>query len=107
MVNLDQVRNGLLRYIDTEIVSKMGGLKMWGLAFASVMLVDSYMNQFSGILSQMGLMNQEGMIDLDKVYSQFLDIARAKGSVTENFAMIGPVTFTEQDITKLYSCIRG
>lgn len=105
MVTVQQIRQGLLEYIDSEIVNKIGGLQKWGVAFASVALVDSYINQI-GILKQIGMMTEDNMVDIDAVYSRALDIARDKGNVTQHFPIVGDVTFSEKDIVKLYGLIK-
>ena len=106
MVSIQQFKQGLLHYIDTEIVDKTQGLAKWGIAISGGLLVEQYLSDPS-IFGKLGCMTQDGMIDIDKFHDIVKDVADKKGKVTQNLPMVGPVTFSSDDVTKAYLCIKG
>lgn len=99
MVTIAQFKQGVCRYIDNEFTNKVHGLRKWAIAGYSILMMDrleEMLEDFS---------NDDGMIDVDRIYSVFKDVARKHGSVTDNFAMLGDVTFSEVDIDKLRNYI--
>ena len=106
MVTVQQMKTGLYKYIDTEIADKVHGLAKWGLAIGGALLVDKYLNDLS-FLHDLGCMTEDGMVDIDKFYDILKDVAEKKGKVTQVLPMVGPVTFSADDVTKAYWCIKG
>lgn len=107
-VNINQIASGLLRYIDNEIAEKSEGLLRWLSPLASEALVESYMPKIQSGLEMMHMMDEQGNIDIDLLYSKMCDIADKKGSVTEKIPLTNrQITFSKQDITALYRMIVG
>ena len=52
-------------------------------------------------------MQDDGMICIDKVYNDVMQIVRNTGSVTHFFLLVGDVKFTETDLTSMYHHIIG
>ena len=52
-------------------------------------------------------MQEDGMICIDKVYNDVMQIARKTGSVTQHIPLVGDVKFTETDLTSMYHHIIG
>ena len=104
MVTIQQVRQGMCRYIDTEFINKIGGLAKWGVAIGGSLIVEKYTSDPS-ILKSIGCLSEDGMVDIDRLYDIVYNVAKERGKVTQNFPMIGDVSFTEEDVTKLYHYI--
>lgn len=110
MVTKEQFVNGIQKYIDDELISKISGLSKWVLALG----LGAYLPQIHKMLEDnhtmlvgAGYMQEDGMICIDKVYNDALQIARKTGSVTQHIPLIGDVTFTETDLTSMYHHILG
>lgn len=105
MVTKEQFINGIQRYIDEELISKISGLSKWALALglgAYLPQVNKMLDDNHSMLVGAGYMQEDGMICIDKVYNDALQIARKTGSVTQHIPLIGDVTFTETDLTSMY-----
>lgn len=110
MVTKEQFINGVQRYIDDELISKISGLSKWALALglgAYLPQVNKMLDDNHNMLVGAGYMQEDGMICIDKVYNDIMQIARKTGSVTQNIPLIGDVTFTETDLTSMYHHIIG
>lgn len=111
-VTLNQIKQGFARYIDAEFTSKLQGFKKWVVPLGAVAIItsklDSLMTESNiEMLKSIGYVSEDGLFDVDKIFSDFIAIARAQGSVTENLPMLGDVTFSEKDIEALRRYIAG
>lgn len=107
---VDQIAKGIADYIDRELVPKVPGLRKWGLGFMggrSAYLVQHYLNDHREQLVMMGIMSEDGMVDVDTIASEFSRIASVQGPVTEHIPIFGDVTFSSSDIDKLHAYIVG
>ena len=109
-VTVDQISEGVARYVDMELVPKVPGLRKWVLGafggYAVKMVKDKAMESRE-MLESAGLMDADGLVDLDALYSSLRKTAGASGPVTEHLPMLGDVTFDSSDIDKLYTYIRN
>lgn len=106
MVNVTQVELGLMNYIDTEIIAKAPPLQKF-MAGAAVALAAPKFEKMIIDYAQMPMMktlevvDENGMFDLDKLYTAAKEAYKKSGSVTA-FGLV----FTETDIDKLYEHIK-
>ena len=110
MVTKEQFINGIQKYIDDELISKISGLSKWALALglgAYLPQVTKILDDNHGMLVDAGYMQEDGMICIDKVYNDVMQIARKTGSVTQHIPLVGDVKFTETDLTSMYHHIIG
>lgn len=111
MIHYSKVVNGLMSYVDNEIVAKMNGsLKGWGVGIIAGLLGRKADQVFATlrnnpIAASLGLIDGE-MVDVEAVYSEALRMAQ-RGSATVNVPMIGAVTFSAVDVESLYRYIIG
>lgn len=111
MVHYSKVVNGLMSYVDNEIVAKMNGsLKGWGVGIVAGLLGRKADQVFTAlrnnpIAASLGLIDGE-MVDVEAVYSEALRMAQ-RGSATVNVPMLGAITFTTADVESLYRYIIG
>lgn len=105
MVTVDQVKQGIARYIDAEFTSRLQGVKKWLVPIAAAAVVNAKIDSLASagrpMLIAAGYMSEDGMIDIDRVYSDVVEVARKQGAVTENLPILGDVTFSESDINSL------
>ena len=109
-VTVQQIQTGFCNWFDAEIAPQLPGLKKWAaraaVAIASERL-PAMMEQYASIVDLSGLKTSDGGIDIDRVRDLFLAQARATGPAREVFPVVGTITFTEQDIERLYRHITG
>lgn len=109
-VTVQQVSEGIGRYIDNELVPKVPGVRKWMLAVAGVYagkMAGDKISENSKLLKSVGIMSEDGMVDIDKFLPYMKSIAAQGGPVTEHIAMLGDITFDASDVDKLYSYIVG
>lgn len=110
MVTFEQVQQGLLQYINDEILNKASGLPKWGIGImktkAVVMLAEKARSSMDALKS-IGYASEDGMIDIDRIYSDAKAMVQEVGPVVQHFPVIGDIRFTEADIDSLRRCIGG
>lgn len=111
MVNIEQVKNGVAKYVDNEFVAKMNGIKRWvvgGVAGIAILRAENIFHHLkhNAFVEMLDVIDENDMIDIDIIYNAFLDQAR-KGEAVIDLPAVGPTTFNEHDIEALYKYIIG
>ena len=109
-VTVNQISEGLGRYIDSELMPKVPGIRKWMLGVAAVyagQMVNAKIAENAKLLKSVGIMTEDGMIDLDKFMPYMKSLAAESGPVTEHISMLGDITFDSSDVEKLYQHIAG
>lgn len=111
MVNLAQVKAGIEKYIENEILSKIPDWRKWLIgAAASRALSKStdIFNQLKGseMIKMLDVIDNNDMIDIDALYQEFSKQAQ-RGAITLTVPLIGPLTLNSGDVDKLYNAIIG
>lgn len=111
MVSIDKVQNGVARYLDAEIVSKMSGVNKWVFSAAATAyvadapkLLDKVRN--NALLAPLELIDAAGNVDVEKAYTH-LKPASSKCPAPITLPGIGTITLTEADVDALYNYIMG
>lgn len=111
MVSYSQVVNGISKYIDQEIVNKLQGWQRWALGAGTGIFLSKSGENFAqlkenSIVKMLGLIDENGMVDVDIIYSELRKQAD-KGSIVAEIPALGKITLTKDDVEKLYACIKG
>jgi hypothetical protein len=111
MVTLEQFKNGVARYIDMEILSKIGGWQKWVAgAFASmaVQKADVIFDSLKShpFVSMMGIVSEDGMIDIEALHGAFRRQAEQCGAVDIELPMMGCIRLSHDDIDSVYRYIK-
>ena len=109
-VTIPHIEAGLMSYIDQEFVQKLTGLNQWLVMGAAGLLsgkLESISQEMlrSPLAKQLELVDDAGYIDIDKIKTAFDAAADKTGAVVQNIPLLGPVTFSKDDIQKLYTHI--
>lgn len=109
MYNYDKVINGISKYIDSEIVSKLPGWKKWVLGSGMGMMLSNSSNIYEQLknnefIKMLNIIDTNGNVNVDALYIELKKQAQ-KGSATIEFPMIGAFMLNEQDVDKLYNFI--
>lgn len=101
--------NGVMEYINTEFCSRLDDWRKWMLplaaGYAKPWAERKYLDNMD-TLKMVGLVSEDGEIDIDTLYNRLSEIARKSGSVKWSMPMMGEVTFHSEDIDKLYHILR-
>jgi len=111
MATMNQVQNGLTKYIDTEILPSMQGWQKWVFgAGVSIALgnLPATINRWKGheVVKMLGVIDENGNIDMPKVY-QGIKRQSAKGPVSFDVPGMGTLTLHDADVDKIYNMIMG
>ena len=105
-----QISDGIARYVDSELVPKMPGVRKWILGISGAYLgamAEQKIRENEQMLRSIGIMSDDGMIDIDSLRTRLMSTASSTGPVTEHMPLFGDVTFNSSDVEKLFSFIAG
>lgn len=110
MVSLDQVRSGLIRYIDTEILPNMSGMRRYGVAVYMALAADALADKAVELvnnpaISMLGVIDGNS-VDLDKIRTAAAD-SLENDRLQLDLPVAGRVVFHRSDIDKLYQYIKN
>lgn len=107
IVSLNQLQMGIIDFIEKEIASKAIGLQRFAYYGASFLVADNAEKVFRAvvdmpIVKQIGFLDENNNIDLDKLYNTAKHAIQKSGKIT-----IGGVILGEDDVEKLYAYIKN
>lgn len=112
MATLEQVKKGVLYYIESDILPHLTGAKKFGFAayvsLASenvVSIAEKYKSHPA--VSVLNIVSDNGDVDIDKLYSAVTDIIKNGEKMKIDIPFIGELTIDRSDIEKLYRYIKG
>lgn len=110
MATINQVRRGIEKYMDAEILPKLPKAKAFGMGVYAELLLSQTESQLQKYLELpavkvLGIVDESGNIDIEKLR----DIARKRmpDSMQLDLPLIGTFTFRDADIDLLYQHIMG
>lgn len=109
-VTASQISAGIAKYVDSELVPKMPGIRKWFLGISGAYvgyMAEQKIMEHEKTLKLLSIMGEDNMIDIDALRSRLISVASTTGPVTEELPVFGKVTFDVPDIEKLYSLIAG
>ena len=112
MVNKEQFMNGILTYIDKEVIPVLPTAGKWGIGTVVLLVTDKYSRLFDEITSNpiiksIGIVDTDGNVDVERL-SEALKISADKyGKMTLSIPIIGNLTFTSSDVEKVKHYING
>lgn len=108
-VTIDQAMRGAVRFADTEIIPHLPGGKGIGAGIALALIMDGGRSRILALrehpaVKLMQIMDEQGNIDLDRLYNAARPKFENKLSVSVPF--IGELKFDQNDVDKLYKYIQ-
>lgn len=103
MYTIEQVQNGVMRFVEQEIASKATGFKKFMIYFLAPTIkhkVTEYVHKYKSFVPDM--VDADDKINLDVLYNHSKAAIQRSGQ----FELMG-VIFNETDLDKLYSCIKN
>lgn len=108
----EKVMFGIAKYIDKEVYPVMNDLQ----EFAARILVGRILNNQqavktalmnNGFIRTFGVIDSEGMIDVDELAKEIKNELSKKEKITFNIPMFGKLTFKPSDVDSMYYSITG
>lgn len=115
MPNIVQIQRGLVAFIDGEIAPKLSGMtrilvQSGGGVLAAKLPVLLNNTSAGGIAGMLALIDENGDVDLDTIYTEFKKAVQQTGSVTLEipipFSAPLAMTFRDADLDRLYQYIK-
>lgn len=108
-VTIDQAMRGAARFADNEIIPHLPGGKGIGAGIALALIMDGGRSRILALrehpaVKLMQIMDEQGNIDLDRLYNAARPKFENKLSVSVPF--IGELKFDQNDVDKLYKYIQ-
>ena len=108
-VTIDQAMRGAMRYADNEVIPHMPGGKGIGAGIMLALIIEGSREKILALrenpaVKLMRIMDEQGNIDIDRLYSAARPKFENKLSVSVPF--IGELKFDQNDIDKLYKYIQ-
>ena len=108
-VTIDQAMRGAVRFADNEIIPHVPGGKGIGAGIALALIMDGGRSRILALrehpaVKLMQIMDEQGNIDLDRLYNAARPKFENKLSVSVPF--IGELRFDQNDVDKLYKYIQ-
>lgn len=111
-MNIERFISGIIKYMDREIFATMndwqemlGRIAVSRLLGNSEQLKNTIMS--NAYLRTFAIVDENGNVDVDGLYRDLKEQIRAKGKIELTLPMFGTFRFTEADVDKLYSTIKG
>lgn len=108
-MKFQELENGVMEYINTEFCSRLEDWRKWLLpiaaGYAMPYMEKKYLDNLE-MLKTVGVVDQDGNIDIDTLYTKTLEVARKTGNMRWDVPMLGPVVFGSEDVDKLYRILR-
>ena len=103
MVSIEQVKRGFANFVDREIVPVLPGWKGILFAAGAPLVIEKKARELPEhpLVQAMGVVDENGMVDIDKVYSAIKDKAVGRWPVE-----IAGLKASEADLDKLYTYIK-
>lgn len=112
MVTIEQVKAGILDYVETDILPHLSGWKKIALGAYVVLAADGLpallaQYQNNPAVKMMGVISESGQIDIDRLYQAILPQVQGGEKITIQFPVIGgEYTMDKSDIEKIYKNIK-
>lgn len=111
-VPFERVMDGIIKYIDAEII---GGMNEWQELVARMAIGRIAENSDTvksailgnGIVRTFGVVDSNGMIDIDSLARDLKREITRKGKLTVKIPMFGVMTFKPEDVDKIHYMITG
>lgn len=112
MVTLTQFQNGVMRYIDTDVLPHLTGFRRVGLGIYAGLAannVGDLLLKYKGhpAVEVLNVVDKDGNIDVDRLYSVAAPMFANGERYSVNIPMIGEMTVDRTDLEKLYQYIKG
>lgn len=112
MVTMQQVKNGVVRYIDSDLLPQLDGFRKIGLGVYSALAANNIVAvamkyKDHPAVAVLGIVDENGNVDIDKLYQSVIPMFANGEKQRIDIPMIGELRLDKMDIEKLYHYIKG
>ena len=112
MVTMQQVKTGLVRYIDTDVLPHLTGIKKLGLGVYTALAANNVVGLMGKYrehpaVAVLDVIDADGNVDIDKLYQAVAPQFANGEKQTISIPLIGDMTVDRTDLEKLYRYIKG
>lgn len=112
MVTMEQVKNGLIKYIDADIMPHLTGLRKIGMGVYVALAADKAVEMVMQYrehpaVAVLGVIDSEGNVDIDRLYQAVAPMVQGGEKIPVDIPLIGEIRMDKTDIEKLYKYIKG
>ena len=109
MVHINKVKNGIVKFLDAEVITKLPGWKSWVFGAGAILIlskIDTVIDQIKEhpVVKMMGVVEGD-MVDVEALYAAFKKQAQTVGAVDIEIPVIGALRMGASDIDRLYNFI--
>lgn len=112
MVTKEQLMNGLLMYVDHEVIPRLTTAGKWGIGTA-IILMSQQANQVidtlasNEVIKMMNIVSDDGLIDEERLSNALRTSAERYGNLQVQIPVLGVLTFNTNDIDMIHMYITG
>lgn len=111
MVTIEQIKNGLTRYIDSEILPNLTGGKRFAMGVCAALMVqnlETTVLQYreNPAVAALGILDDGNNVDIDKLYAAATDTLRRMEKLSVDVPMMGVLTFRQNDLDTLLAMMK-
>lgn len=111
MYDLNKIVNGIVKYIDLEILSKTDGWQKWAFGIMSGLVLNHSKEMLDKLknnpfIASTDIIDENDRVNIEELYSLAIKEAK-KGSINVMIPMLGSINFDDTDVTKLYEYIKN
>lgn len=112
MVTVEQLKNGIGTYLQSRLMPRLDGKRQFllGMVYGlSTNKMDELIAQGAQnpVIRALGVVQENGSIDIDALYNAALAQMQAQGKVPIEVPLLGMFTFDENDLRELRQMIGG
>lgn len=112
MADLNQVKTGVLKYIDDEIMPHLDGTKKIGLGVYVALIADRLPEIVQKCenypsIKMLDVIDGKGNIDIDRIYRAIAPMMKDGEKLLVSIPLIGDFRLDTADIEKIYRNIKG
>lgn len=111
LVTMNQVKNGLVKYIDNDVLPHLTGIKKIGLGVYTALAADNVVGLMEKYkdhpaVSVLNVIDADGNVDIDKLYQSISPMFDSGECQSINIPLIGELIVDRTDLEKLYRYIK-
>lgn len=112
MISREQLLNGIISYIDNEIIPQLPTIGKWGIGTLVTLSATRYNEIYNALIvnpliKSLGIVDDNGSVDFDNVATALKKSADKYGKLIIELPVIGTLAFTADDIDKLSIYVIG
>lgn len=105
VITQERLLDGFAKYAENDFINKIAGPMKWVIAVSISFILSEGLKMIEEnkeMLTKMGYLNEDGTIEIDRVYNDFKSVAEKYGNVIMPNRFLGDITFTKSDIDDIY-----